>query len=89
VQLANERSQASSLQTLIVVDSNMSTRCNIEFLSPRLSEPIPLARIVMRVIGKLEDPLNSSNRGVGVHLSHIWPNVKPTTEKPRLKDTPT
>jgi hypothetical protein len=71
LKFANERSQASSLQTLrqaSVIGSNISTLCNIEFLSPKLSEPIPLAHIFMKVIGKFEDFLNSANRGGGVHL---------------------
>jgi hypothetical protein len=71
VQLANERSQASSLQTLrqaSVIDSNVSRRCNLEFLLPILSEQIPLAHIFMKVIGKFEDLLNSSNRGGGVYV---------------------
>jgi hypothetical protein len=44
----------------------ISTRCNVEFLSSRSREPIPLAHIFMKVIGKLEDLLNSSNKGGGV-----------------------
>jgi hypothetical protein len=74
VQLANERSQASSLQTLrqaSVIDSNISTRRNIEFLSLKLNEPIPLAHIFMKVMGKVDDLSNSFNAGGSVPNNSI------------------
>jgi hypothetical protein len=71
LRLARGRGCVCILDEVCIYHPPISTRCKVEFLSPKLGEPISLAHIFMKVFGKLEDLLNSSNRGGGVHV-YLW-----------------